>query len=106
MVNLPAVHCWAADGSAMLASPLRRQTNMNLLSSKINFKSGFKAVFLLSFVACGLAMAQRPAEPEATPLAPERSEKLKPAGDRDAILRTFRTMYVDATDAEFFDSIT
>src|SRR5258708_25363531 len=88
----------------MLASPLRRQTNMNRFNFKINFKSGFKAVVLLSFVACGLAMAQRPAEPEATPLAPERSEKLKAAGDRDALLRTFKTMYVDATDAQYFDS--
>jgi hypothetical protein len=94
----------ATKESAMLASPLRRQTNMNRLNFKINFKSGFKAVVLLSFVACGLAVAQRQGDPEATPLAPERSEKLKAANDRDALLRTFKTMYVDATDAQYFDS--
>jgi hypothetical protein len=101
----------AADESAMLALPYRRQTNMNLLnfttaSFKGNFKSGFRAVLLLSFVAvqCALAAAQRHGEPVATPEAPERSDKLKTANDRDAVLRTFKTMYVDATDAQFFDS--
>src|ERR1700676_4706181 len=84
---------------------------MNLLhfkttNFKVNFKSGFKAVLLLSFVAiqCALAAAQRQGEPVATPEAPERSDKLKTANDRDTILRTFKTMYVDATDAQFFDS--
>src|SRR5260370_13788858 len=96
----------------MVAAALRRETNMSLLNVKttnvktISFKSGFRAVLLLSFVAvqCGLAAAQNQGQPVATPEAPERSEKLKAANDRDAILRTFKTMYVDATDAQYFDS--
>ncbi len=80
--------------------------NLRTTNFKVNFKSGFKAVLLLSFVAvqCALAAAQTQAEPVATPYAPERSDKLKQANDRDTVLRTFKTMYVDATDAQFFDS--
>jgi hypothetical protein len=80
---------------------------MNLSCFKTtSFTVNFKSVLLLSFVAiqCALAAAQRQGEPVATPEAPERSDKLKTANDRDTILRTFKTMYVDATDAQFFDS--
>ena len=40
----------------------------------------------------------------ATPEAPEQSDLLKNAKDRDTILRNFHTMYVDARDAKFFGS--
>lgn len=45
-------------------------------------------------------------EPQAhaNPDAPDQSELLKNAKDPDFILRNFRTMYVDAHDAQFFDS--
>src|SRR5258708_33970570 len=66
----------------------------------------FKPVLLfLALVAqCGLAAAQYQHEPIATPDSPEQSEKLKNSKDPDFILRNFRTMCVDASEAEFFGS--
>ena len=41
---------------------------------------------------------------KADPEAPDQSELLKNSKDRDFILRNFRTMYVDARDAQYFGS--
>jgi len=40
----------------------------------------------------------------AEPDAPDQSELLKNSKDRDVILRNFRTMYVDSSDAKFFNN--
>ena len=63
-------------------------------------------LFLAVVVQCGLAVAQYPYQqgPIATPDSPEQSEKLKNSKDPDFVLRNFRTMYVDASEAEFFGS--
>jgi len=61
-------------------------------------------LFLAIVAQCGLAAAQYQHEPIATPDSPEQSEKLKNSKDPDFILRNFRTMYVDASEAEFFGS--
>jgi hypothetical protein len=58
------------------------------------------AVVMIAFA--GPAKAQR--DPIATPENPEQSERLKNSHDRDYILRNFRTMYVNARDAEYFGS--
>jgi len=41
-------------------------------------------------------------QPHAVPDAPDQSELLKNSKDRDFILHNFRTMYIDAHDAQFF----
>jgi len=43
-------------------------------------------------------------EPTVTPAAPEKSDLLKTSKDPDFILRNFKTMYVEAQDAQYFDS--
>jgi hypothetical protein len=43
-------------------------------------------------------------QPVATPEAPEKSEVLTPSTDRDALLRSIKTMYVDARRAKYFAS--
>lgn len=43
-------------------------------------------------------------EPEAVPEAPEKSDALKSSKDRDAILRNLKTMFVDASAAQYFRS--
>jgi hypothetical protein len=42
--------------------------------------------------------------PVARPEAPDQSEALKNSKDPDLILRNFKTMYIDAHDAQFFGS--
>jgi hypothetical protein len=53
-----------------------------------------------------LAAAQTVNQPQpvATPDAPEKSEILTPSTDRDALLRSIKTMYVDAHRAKYFAS--
>jgi hypothetical protein len=50
--------------------------------------------------------APAPAEPASrvTPDAPEKSDVLSASKDKDFILHNFRTMYIDAKKANYFDS--
>ena len=48
------------------------------------------------------AFASPEPQAKANPEAPDQSELLKNSKDRDFILRNFRTMYVDARDAQYF----
>ena len=63
---------------------------------------------LLLTVASNVGTAQVPIEggpgraPGPSPDGPEPSEALKNSKDPDFILRNFRTMYVDARDAQYF----
>src|SRR5579864_2422043 len=55
--------------------------------------------------SCGWARPEeQDAASHADPEAPDQSELLKNSKDREFILRTFRTMYVDARDAKYFGS--
>jgi hypothetical protein len=47
---------------------------------------------------------ERQLQAHASPDAPDQSERLRMAKDRDAILHNFQTMYVDARDAQYFGS--
>ncbi len=71
----------------------------------LQFNRSTPVLLFLAIVAqCGLAAAQYQPGPIATPDSPEQSEKLKNSKDPDFVLRNFRTMYVDASEAEFFGS--
>ncbi len=69
----------------------------------------FSTLLLLLFItAAPMCLAQRvepqDQQPRATPDAVEKSELLKNSKDPDFILRNFRTMYVDARQAQYFGS--
>jgi hypothetical protein len=48
--------------------------------------------------------AQREPQPHADPDAPDQSELLRNSKDHEFILRNFRTMYIDASEAKYFGS--
>jgi hypothetical protein len=54
--------------------------------------------------AVALYAQQQEQQPHATPDAAEKSELLKNSKDPDFILRNFRTMYIDAREAQYFGS--
>lgn len=60
------------------------------------FKATLLVLLMILSVSC---FAQR-----ANPDAPDQSEMLKNAKDKDDILRNFKTMYVTTRDVNFFDS--
>ena len=59
------------------------------------------SLLISSTLFCFAVLPQRPA---ADPGAPDQSESLKVSKDPDFIVRNFKTMYVNAEDAKFFDS--
>jgi hypothetical protein len=81
---------------------------MHLVSRHLISTRAFSLVLLLVVAASAAGFAQVPIEgglgaaSGPSPDGPERSEALKNSKDPDFILRNFRTMYVDARDAQYF----
>ncbi|HWX53986.1 MAG TPA: hypothetical protein VN176_05275 [Verrucomicrobiae bacterium] len=72
---------------------------------QLHYKTNCKTIGLLLFSITAAIVAPVSAQdPIATPDAPERSERLKVSKDRDFILRNFRTLFVDAREAQYFGS--
>ena len=59
---------------------------------------------IISLFLASLFMVAGAAAQIATPDIPDQSELLKNSKDPEFILRNFKTMYVDARDAKYFDS--
>jgi hypothetical protein len=68
------------------------------------FLSGAEIQLPASMAPKGVAVVESHAPPASAPQDEEQSEALKNAKDPDTILRNFKTMYVDAKRADYFDS--
>lgn len=84
---------------------LLREENMHLQLQTPRFSTLLLLLFITSAPIC-LAQRAEPQDqqPHATPDATEKSELLKHSKDPEFILRNFRTLYVDARQAQYFGS--
>ena len=86
------------------AVPIESVLGLADATSTKNFANGSALVLPASTNTASSSPVPRNAAPTATPDAPEKSDQLNNSKDPDYILRNFKTMYVDARQAQYFGS--